>query len=140
MRFAVPDAIKRIFAPVPGSVGQARDFALRTLASWDLEERADGVRLCVSELATNALTHGTCCGQGFHVTMSVEDDIVRVEVQDSCSRRPRRRRPTSGDVSGRGLHIVDMLCDEWGVEEGGGAGKVVWSRFKTAPAPQGAPC
>ncbi|MFH8574038.1 ATP-binding protein [Streptomyces sp. NPDC017993] len=136
----MPDAIKRFFAPVPESVGQARDFALHALAAWDLEGRADDIRLCVSELATNALTHSTCCGQGFHVTMSAEDTIVRIEIQDSCTHRPRRRRPSSDDTSGRGLHIVDMLCDEWGVEESGGAGKVVWSRFKTAPAPQGAPC
>ncbi|MFI6769610.1 ATP-binding protein [Streptomyces sp. NPDC050355] len=136
----MPDAVKRFFAPVPESVGQARDFVLRTLAAWDLEGRADDVRLCVSELATNALAHGTHCGQGFHITMNAEDDVIRIEVHDASPRRPRLRRPTNDDVSGRGLHIVDMLCDDWGVEERGMSGKVVWSRFKTAPAIQGAPC
>ncbi|WP_432093181.1 ATP-binding protein [Streptomyces sp. bgisy100] len=136
----MPDAIKRFFAPVPDSVGQVRDFALCTLAAWGLEGRADDVRICVSELATNALTHGTCCGHGFHVTMSVEDDIVRVEVQDSSPHRPKRRRPTHDDTSGRGLHIVDMLSDDWGIEDRGVTGKAVWSRFKTAPPTPGASC
>ncbi|MFD8544973.1 ATP-binding protein [Streptomyces sp. NPDC059649] len=138
----MPDAIKRFFAPVPESVGQARDFVVRTLAAWDLEGRADDVRLCVSELATNALAHDTRRGHGygFHVAMSAEDDIVRIEVHDSNPHRPRRRRPTNDDVSGRGLHIVDAFSDDWGVEDRGATGKVVWSRFKTAPATQGAPC
>ncbi|MFE0381853.1 ATP-binding protein [Streptomyces inhibens] len=135
----MPDAIKRFFAPVPESVGQARDFVLRTLAAWNLEGRADDVRLCVSELATNAIVHGTRRGRGFHVAMSAEDGIVRVEVHDSSPRRPRLRRPTSDDASGRGLHIVAILSDDWGVEVRGLAGKVVWSRFKTAPAIREAP-
>ncbi|WP_438490251.1 ATP-binding protein [Streptomyces sp. S186] len=136
----MPDAIKRFFAPVPESVGQARDFVVRTLATWNLEGRADDVRLCVSEPATNALAHGTRRGRGFHVALSAEDGIVRVEVHDSSPRRPRLSRPTSDDVSGRGLHILAILSDDWGVEDRGLAGKAVWSRFKTAPAPQGAPC
>ncbi|WP_414505444.1 ATP-binding protein [Streptomyces sp. NEAU-L66] len=136
----MPDAIKRFFAPVPESVGQARDFVLRTLAAWGLEGRAEDIRLCVSELATNALTHGTPCGQGFHVTMSAEDTIVRIEIHDAAPHWPRPRRSTDDDTSGRGLHIVDMLSDNWGVEDRGVAGKVVWSRFKTAPTIQEAPC
>ncbi len=136
----MPDAIKRFFDPVPESVGQARDFVLRTLTAWGLEGRADDVRICVSELATNALAHGTRCGHGFHVTMNTEDDIVRVEVHDASPRRPRLRPPTNDDVSGRGLHIVAMLSDDWGIEDRGVTGKVVWSRFKTASATQGAPC
>ncbi|MFF8788242.1 ATP-binding protein [Streptomyces sp. NPDC015125] len=136
----MPDAIKRFFAPAPESVGQVRDFVLCTLAVWDLEGRADDIRLCVSELATNALTHGTPCGQGFHVTMRAEDTIVRIEVHDAGPHRPRLRRPTNDDVSGRGLHIVNMLSDDWGIEDRGVAGKVVWSRFKTAPTIQEAPC
>ncbi|MGW7492614.1 ATP-binding protein [Streptomyces sp. NPDC054786] len=121
-------------------MSQARDFVLRTLAAWDLEGRADDVRLCVSELATNALAHGTRCGQGFQVTVNAEDGTVHVEVHDSSPRRPRPRRPTNDDVSGRGLHIVAVLSDDWGVEDRGVTGKFVWSRFKTTPAIQEAPC
>ncbi|MGY4972842.1 ATP-binding protein [Streptomyces nigrescens] len=108
--------------------------------AWGLEGRDEDIRLCVSELATNALTHGTPCGQGFHVTMSAEDTIVRIEVHDAAPHWPRPRRSTDDDTSGRGLHIVDMLSDDWGVEDRGVAGKVVWSRFKAAPTIQEAPC
>ncbi|QIK08178.1 ATP-binding protein [Streptomyces sp. ID38640] len=133
----MPDTTERFFVPAPDSVRRARGFAVRTLADWGLEERADDVRLCVSELATNAVEHGTGCCHGFSVTMTAEDDAVRVEVHHHGHRRPRLRHPTDDEVSGRGLRIVDMLSDDWGWEERGGAGKVVWSLFKTAPANQG---
>ncbi|MGG7572891.1 ATP-binding protein [Streptomyces sirii] len=83
-------------------MGQARDFVLRTLAAWNLEGRADDVRLCVSELATNALAHGTRRDRGFHVAMSAEDDIVRVEVHDSSPAGPGSVAPpttTSPDAA-----------------------------------------
>ncbi|WP_405409395.1 ATP-binding protein [Streptomyces decoyicus] len=132
----MPDTAERFFVPAPESVRRARVFAVRTLADWGREGRADDVRLCVSELATNAVEHGTGCCHGFSVTMAAEDGAVRVEVHNHSHCRPRLRHPTDDDVSGRGLGIVDMLSDEWGVEERGMVGKVVWSRFKTDPADQ----
>ena len=140
MRLAMPDAVKRFFAPVPESVGQARDFALHTLAAWDLEGRADDVRLCVSELATNALTHSTRCGQGFHVTMSAEDDIVRIEVHDASPTAPAPS-PHQTTTSPAAACTSSTCSATTGASKSSGvAGKVVWSRFKTAPATQGAPC
>jgi hypothetical protein len=34
--------------------------------------------------------------------------------------------------SGRGLHVVASLCDEWGCTEPGPMGKVVWAMFATS--------
>jgi hypothetical protein len=36
------------------------------------------------------------------------------------------RSPGPNDPSGRGLQIVDMLSDEWGIEPEVPAGKTVW--------------
>ena len=33
--------------------------------------------------------------------------------------------------SGRGLHVVSSLCDEWGCTPPGPRGKVVWAMFAT---------
>ncbi len=137
----MPDPAHRTFPAVPESVGLARSFADRTLTSWGLDGRADDVRLCVSELATNAVTHGTVPAHDFTLTVTAEDDAVRVEVRDPSPRRIRLRHPTIEDTTGRGLHLVGALSDEWGVTEHGTAGKTVWTRFKTtAPAPEKAPC
>src|SRR5690606_8279460 len=53
---------------------------------------------------------------------------LRVEVEDSSSALPRRRDAGEAGVSGRGLLLVDMLTDLWGVEARGG-GKCVWGEF-----------
>ncbi|MFE5738849.1 hypothetical protein [Streptomyces celluloflavus] len=48
------ESVQRFFEAHPESVRQARKFASTTLAGWDLAERVDDIRLCVSEPATNA--------------------------------------------------------------------------------------
>ncbi|MGD3112892.1 ATP-binding protein [Streptomyces sp. YGL11-2] len=72
--------------------------------------------------------------------MTAETDAVRVEVRDASPRRPKLRRPASDDIWGRGLYIVEMYSDEWGVTGPYADGKAVWSRFKIAHALEGAPC
>ncbi|MFI6121668.1 ATP-binding protein [Streptomyces sp. NPDC051064] len=125
------ESVQRFFEAHPESVGQAREFASTTLAGWDLAERIDDIRLCVSELATNALAHGTVADHGFLVRLDAEDDVVRLEVHDSRRRRPETRQAADTDVSGRGLVLVAALADGWGVQDRIPLGKIVWSCFKT---------
>lgn len=131
----MPDITQQFFSATPASVGAARDFALTTLASGGLPARAEDIRLCVSELASNALAHGTAPGHGFLVKIEADDDFVHLEVHDSRGRRPEVRHPQETDTSGRGLLIVEELSDDWGVEDHQPFGKVVWSRFKAAGSP-----
>ncbi|MEV6007435.1 ATP-binding protein [Streptomyces sp. NPDC051976] len=116
------------------SVRLAREFAATTLAEWGFADTADDVRLCVSELASNALVHGTQRGHGFLVRLAVEDAFVRLEVHDSRDekgeRRPRVCHPGEADTRGRGLLIVATVADVWGVQRREPFGKVVWARFK----------
>ncbi|MEJ8650169.1 ATP-binding protein [Streptomyces sp. MS1.AVA.3] len=119
---------------------------LQVLKAWGLDAPADDVRLCVSELASNALLHGTKRGHGFLVRLDADEDFVRLEVHDShdrrggCEPQPAIQHPADTDTTGRGLRIVDILADGWGVEDREPLGKIVWSRFKAGfPGPSNAP-
>ncbi|MFF5091909.1 ATP-binding protein [Streptomyces niveus] len=121
---------KQFFDARPESVGQARAFTSEALADWGLPGRAEDIRLCVSELATNALVHGTAPGHGFLVELNTDEDVVRLEVHDSRRQHPEARRAAGTDTSGRGLILVNALADGWGVEDRASVGKIVWSCFK----------
>ncbi|MBW5423038.1 ATP-binding protein, partial [Streptomyces sp. BG9H] len=123
------------------AVGEARGFVITSLKRWGVTgAEAEDIRLCVSELATNALHHGTRRGHGFLVRLRVDEDSVRLEVHESQDvspdQPPHMREAADTETAGRGLSIVDALADEWGVDERSPFGKIVWSRFKAAPTPQ----
>ncbi|RYJ07341.1 MAG: PAS sensor protein, partial [Actinomycetales bacterium] len=107
------------------SVADARAFVMSQLDAWDVPE--DVVRdlaLVSSELVTNALVHG-----GDHVRLRLERTGARVVVlvdDDAEERLPTSRDPSDDDESGRGLHIVEALSDEWGIRPTG-RGKSIWS-------------
>ncbi|MGQ4516613.1 ATP-binding protein [Streptomyces sp. DW26H14] len=116
------------------SVALARQFVISTLSLWGINgEPAEDVRLCASELVSNALAHGTCAGHGFLVRLSSDGDYLRLEVHDSrdaAERRPRVCHAADTDTGGRGMTIVEALADDWGVDDRDPFGKIVWSRFK----------
>ncbi|MFF0220195.1 ATP-binding protein [Streptomyces vinaceus] len=127
------------FTAVPESVAEARTFTTRTLAAWRLDDgRADDIRLCVSELASNAVEHGTH-GIGargvFHLRIDADDTHVHVEVEDDDPLATPRVRPDSEEATGgRGMAIVASLATAWGFESCAfGGGKAVWSDFTTGP-------
>ncbi|MFJ3235545.1 ATP-binding protein [Streptomyces sp. NPDC086787] len=113
------------------SVPAARHFARWSLTYWGLDawDRAGDVSLCVSELATNALLHGVPPGRGFLLRIRYDGEVVRVEVHDSGSGVPRI--PDEADEGGRGLLLVSLLADKWGVGERA-PGKSVWAEFVAA--------
>ncbi|MBT2487579.1 ATP-binding protein [Streptomyces sp. ISL-96] len=109
------------------SVPLAREFTRKALADWGVYERTGDVLLCVSELATNALLHGVPPGRGFRLHLSMRrQGPLRIEVHDSGGGQPRVREPD--DESGRGLLLVAVLADAWGVGRRD-PGKVVWCEF-----------
>jgi anti-sigma regulatory factor (Ser/Thr protein kinase) len=123
---------QRFFDARPESVAQARSFTAEILADWGLPDRAEDLRLCVSELATNALVHGTAPGRGFLVKLDADEEVVRLEVHDSRRQHPEARQAAGTDTSGRGLILVNAFADGWGVEDRTPIGKIVWCCFKTA--------
>lgn len=123
---------RKFFKARPESIGQARSFTSKTLTDWGLPDRVEEIRLCVSELATNAMLHGTAPGHGFLVKLDVREEAVRIEVHDSLRQHPEARQAAATDTSGRGLTLVDALADGWGVQDRTPTGKIVWCSFKAA--------
>ncbi|GGQ17531.1 ATP-binding protein [Streptosporangium pseudovulgare] len=120
----------------PSSVGRARRLTRERLTAWDLAEQSVAAELLVSELVTNALRHarGTVS-----LTLSLQDGLLRCEVEDAEPLLPSPRTVHDDDEGGRGLHLVDSLACCWGSARTPG-GKAVWfelpaSRVATADAP-----
>ncbi|MFE0137139.1 ATP-binding protein [Streptomyces sp. NPDC059037] len=126
---------QRRFPRHPRSVRAARAFALDALTTWGITERHDDIRLCVSELATNALLHGVPQGREFELGLSISpaDAELRVTVRDSGDGHPMPSTPTADDCTGRGLHLARELSDAFGVTEHS-VGKTVWLMFKAVNA------
>ncbi|AKH83613.1 6-phosphofructokinase [Streptomyces sp. CNQ-509] len=124
----------RMFARSARSVGRAREFVAGVVGAGD---RADDIRVCVSELATNALRH-TPVGRRFLVRVAVQPHVVQVEVHDPGDGEPHVCSPADTDDRGRGLLLVEALADDWGTSARNGPGKSVWATFKVSGAPEGA--
>jgi anti-sigma regulatory factor (Ser/Thr protein kinase) len=120
----------RTFPAIPQSVHAARRFAIDTL-SGSPASMLEAVELMVSELATNCIRHERT---SFHITILGSTQEIRVEVTDSGSGTPTMRSPGPDEPSGRGLQIVDMLSDTWGVEAERPSGKTVWFTMPAATA------
>jgi anti-sigma regulatory factor (Ser/Thr protein kinase) len=75
--------------------------------------RADLLILAVSELATNTLQH---TAGGGRVRLRVETGRLLCDVIDQGPlRRVGRAMPPADAVRGRGLAIVEQICDEVGI-------------------------
>ncbi|MBW8792552.1 MAG: ATP-binding protein [Streptomyces sp.] len=112
------------------SVGMARDFTRTALADWRVGRRADDVLLCVSEVTTNAVLHGVPPGRGFRLRLALHPDgVLRTEVHDSGPGELRYGDMSPESEQGRGLLLVALLADKWGVGERE-PGKVVWCEFE----------
>ncbi len=112
----------RAFAGEPRSVPAARRFATDALRDTPAEVR-QAVELMVSELATNGVRHART---DFEVTILRSASEIRVEVTDRGTGIPQMRSPTPDEPTGRGLRIVDLLAERWGVDDASANGKTVW--------------
>ncbi|MEU6140743.1 SpoIIE family protein phosphatase [Streptomyces sp. NPDC047081] len=117
----------------PEALAQARHMIGAAVRAWGAKDRADEIELVADELITNALMHTEGAAIVTLRALTGSDRRLRVEVEDSSSALPRRREAGEQGVSGRGLLLVDLLADVWGVEARGG-GKCVWCEF-VAPVP-----
>jgi anti-sigma regulatory factor (Ser/Thr protein kinase) len=82
----------------------------------------DRVLLLTSEVVTNAILHART---PLRLTASLEGGQVQVRVYDRLRLLPRVRSYPADAGTGRGMHLVEALADEWGVEETPN-GKCVW--------------
>ncbi|MGK5695862.1 ATP-binding protein [Streptomyces sp. URMC 128] len=123
----------------PGSPAQARRLTRARLTGWSVcEDTCDSAALVVSELVTNAIVHTASA----HIVCELHDgdDLVRIAVRDEgCApgqpHAAGRTRPE--EEHGRGLLLVDALCDAWGAHEHG-PGLLVWAELpREADTPLG---
>ncbi|MFI1701781.1 SpoIIE family protein phosphatase [Streptomyces bobili] len=112
----------------PEALTQARHMIRAAVRTWGAQERSDDVELVADELVTNALMHTEGAAIVTLRLLTGGGRRLRVEVEDSSSALPRRREAGDSGVSGRGLLLVELLSDVWGVEARGG-GKCVWCEF-----------
>ena len=109
----VADSTRRRFDADAHSVQEARQFVSDAISSRAAagDEVSDDLLLALSEMATNAVLHA---GTPFDVVITT-DGFVRIEVEDGSTETPSARSPSAGEPGGRGLTIIDDVCDRWGV-------------------------
>lgn len=114
---------ERRFAAQPAQVGAARRFLAALLAGVPVAAEAV---LCLSELASNAITHSRSGDPGgwFTVRASHAGGLIRVEVEDQGG--PWAPGGNADVEGGRGLLIVAELATAWGRSGSSEAGWTVW--------------
>lgn len=149
-------------ASVPG----ARRFVCDGLADWGRRSLIDDAALCVTEMAANAALHSGSRFMDVvvrelptSVQVAVEDEGARVPVEavrppvpvtadpEACAHAGSGSGPDLAQLgqslpldlqpmTGRGLAIVSMIAESWGVEEMS-HGRRVWAELADGPSGHG---
>ncbi len=113
----------------PASVALARRALSDELKAAGIYDHAvrDAV-LVISELLSNAILHAyPLPGERLQVAWAVDGVSVEVAVSDGGSATvPHAGHPSPSSISGRGLSIVEHLCQTWGVRTDE-VGLTVWA-------------
>lgn len=119
------------FEPEPDSASRARDFVCLHLLGGGLPHLQEDVRLVVSELVTNAITHART---PFTVALERSGTSLLLTVRDLSTGVPVVSEADAMDGGGRGLGIVDLLSGAWGVTTDAVGSKSVWAEFDVEDA------
>jgi len=129
----LPQRESCLLPPSAVAPAQARRFVTDALTSWGVAEAFGDVPLITSELVTNAVRHAE---GSVNVTIDLEAERVRVEVQDLSEELPVKADIDAAREGGWGLHIVERLSARWGLEPRPG-GKTVWCEVGWQPPTTG---
>jgi anti-sigma regulatory factor (Ser/Thr protein kinase) len=117
----------------PERVSVARQQLRELLHDWSSTEQVDSAVLLLSEMLTNVLVHtDTDALLLAEVSGEKGERRMRVEVTDAGEELPHKRRPGELASSGRGLLLIELLADTWGVEPRG-VGKSIWFELYEPP-------
>ncbi len=135
-----PSVVALALTPDPQPAKAARRFTRATLSRWGLDPLADDAEVIVAELVANALCHANSaadvrdndrgpdrsrCRIGLRLFRRAGE--VMCAVLDPSDAAPVLRAPNYETECGRGLQLVDALCDVWGWSPVVGRGKAVWA-------------
>lgn len=137
---ALPGAGRRRrigLAPVPESARAAREFTVATLRKWQLDALIEDAVVIASELATNAIRHGTPAATGdamgdsesgrVELSLCLQASRLICVVTDQTGTPPTLAAPGPEAESGHGLQIVGALAVAWGWTILGTGEKAVWA-------------
>ncbi|MBA2807616.1 SpoIIE family protein phosphatase [Streptomyces sp. KM273126] len=120
----------------PDQVAGARRHVRDFLHDWARDDQVDSAVLLVSEVVTNVLVHtdadALLVAEVTEVTDGQERRRMRIEVTDAGDDLPHRRHPGELASFGRGLMLIELLADAWGVDPRG-KGKSIWFELYEAP-------
>ena len=137
----------------PRAARRARRVVEAAMDGWGLDGLADDVMSCVSELVANVDEHADSAiaelflvrVPGNFLTAEVRDQDARLPVRsDAAESDPSRFVSTSLDAddmpvtrlaeAGRGLAVVEALCDRLTWRQDGSGGKLVRCYWRLKPA------
>lgn len=123
----------------------ARLHARTVMCEWGMVSAAESIELVVSELVTNAVRASTYPDGRpryddnvagipvVHLRLSSDRVRVVIEVWDTNPEPPVAKQASPDDESGRGLMLVEALCEQWRWEVvPGWRGKLVWAELRMA--------
>ncbi|MFF6781083.1 SpoIIE family protein phosphatase [Streptomyces sp. NPDC012510] len=119
----------------PERIAGARQQVRELLHDWNCGDQVDSAVLLVSEMLTNVLVHTDA--DALLVAEMTGDGgkrRMRIEVTDASDDLPHKRHPGELASSGRGLVLMDVLADAWGVDPRG-EGKSIWFELQEAAPP-----
>lgn len=117
--------------PAGVHVAQARRTTVTVLSQWSVPDAlAEDARLVVSELVSNAITHGS---GDVRLRLWHDNYELRIWVTDDSAAPARRRRAGASDRGGRGLHLVARLSLRWGTADDGRTTYAVIPTLTEAP-------
>jgi hypothetical protein len=129
-------------APVPESARAAREFTVATLRKWHLDALIEDAVVIASELATNAIRHGTpaatedATGEAesgrVELTWCLQASRLICVVTDQTGTPPALAAGGPEAESGHGLQIVGALAVAWGWTILGSGEKAVWAALELA--------
>lgn len=112
----------------PETADRSRELVRAALNTWNLDgDVVERAVLVSSELVTNSIQHSGCKLLRLSVTR-IAPGVVRLSVTDKSKKKPELQAAGLSDEGGRGLQLVDVLADEWGVIERG-FGKTVYAEL-----------
>jgi anti-sigma regulatory factor (Ser/Thr protein kinase) len=125
---------------MPESARAAREFTVATLRKWHLDALIEDAVVIASELATNAIRHGTPAALGdatgdsgsgrVELSWCLQASRLICVVTDQTGTPPAIAAGGPEAESGHGLQIVGALAVAWGWTILGTGEKAVWAALE----------